>query len=546
MATVRKLVTKLAFEADTSQAEKFERVIIGLKNKIVQLNKALKGGKEDERTKRVGRLANAFKRLRDKINSSKVGQAVKNFGKRIVKATKGFSTTVLPAIKKITDKVVGVFSGVAQKIKNNKLKIIGAIVAAAAAIRSATLRSAEVETLDIAIIGKFGVEGAKGLNDQIEKIKKDLKLGELFSAQEIKQGIVTAIQLGADPKTISRQIQDALLAAATTPGASFEEAMAAFTTFTFTGDEASLAKFSTFNRAQIEALKLAQREASNFTNERKEQILLQANALKRAERLELLEKVLRSTAAKISQVTGEIADGWIRAGDAVKDDVNTNLDDTLNLIQLIKKEGFFEGITKFGQESVKAGRFEGLIPGEKEKPRKGLTTKPISKGFPGQDKDTTGEGIFGERKGASILEFILGIKNKPDQIQEPKDDAPKITPPGIPIEEKTVAGKPEPKDQGIVPAREPAAKVSDIIPKVPQTRDLSSKVPDITQTRGPATKVPDIVPAPSQSVQVTQNITIDGNVVDVSRTEQSKMLKSLQSAIMSTNQMTFGANANRQ
>ncbi|KKK87558.1 hypothetical protein LCGC14_2752010, partial [marine sediment metagenome] len=42
MATVRKLVTKLSFDADLSQANKFERAIISLKKNVVKLNTALK------------------------------------------------------------------------------------------------------------------------------------------------------------------------------------------------------------------------------------------------------------------------------------------------------------------------------------------------------------------------------------------------------------------------------------------------------------------------------------------------------------------------
>jgi len=351
MATVRKLVTKLAFEADISQAEKFERVIIDIKNKVIQLNKALKGkGEEDKRRKRINRLSKAFKDLKNRIEKTRIGQAVKKFGKRLLKATEGFRNTVIPKMKLISARIVGIFSGMAKKIKQNKLKIIGAIALAAAAIRGATLRAATVETLDIAIIGKFGEKGAENLNKEIERIKKDLKLGELFSAEEIKQGIVTAIQLGVDTKTISSMIQDALLAAAVTPGASFEEAMAAFTTFTFTGDEASLAKFGTFNRNQIEAIKIARRSASEFTDERKKQILQQANILKREERIKQLQRVLGTTSAKISQTSGEIADAWVRAGGALKDGVNKQLENTARLLREIKEKGIIDAIINFQQE----------------------------------------------------------------------------------------------------------------------------------------------------------------------------------------------------
>jgi len=476
MATVRKLVTKLAFEADTSQADKFERIIIRLKTKVEALNRAMKSKSEDDRRKRINKLATAFKRLREKIDQTKIGKAVKNFGKRIIKATEAFNTAVLPKIRKIAGRIVGVFKGIAEKIKNNKLKIIGAIIAAAAAIKSATLRTAEVETLDVAIIGKFGEEGAKELNKQIEKIKKDLKIGELFSALEIKQGIVTAIQLGVDPKAIGRQIQDALLAAATTPGASFEEAMAAFTTFTFTGDEASLAKFGTFNRDQIEALKIARREASNFTNERKEQILLQANALKRADRLRQLERVLGTTSAKISKTTGEIADSWLRAGNAIKDNVNNQLDNTLELIKSIKNEGLTETFLNF-QQTLPSGE-KGKSIKENLSSAKGLISDRRT------DKETKDPGFLQQRSDVGLLGLILGFKNKQPQTQGQSLSAPSVAPAGI--------------------------------------------------------------SSGGQEITVTQNITVDGNVVDVSRTEQSKMWKALQSAIMVSNQSRFGASANRQ
>lgn len=591
MATVRKLITKLSFEADTSQADKFERVIIGLKNKVNELNRALKGkGETDGRKKQMNRLAQAFKNLKSKIESTKIGQAVKGFGKRILKATKEFSSVILPKIRKIGSQITGVFSGIAQKIKNNKLKIIGAIVAAAAAIRSATLRSATVETLRVDIIGEFGVEGAKELDKQIEKIKKDLKIGELFSEEEIKQGIVTAIQLGVDPKTISKLIQDALLAAATTPGASFEEAMAAFTTFTFTGDEASLAKFGTFNRRQIEAIKLARREASNFTNERKTQILLQATQLKRGENIKQLERVLGTTSAKIGKTSGEIADSWLKAGDFIKDGVNIQLENTEEILKRIKELGFIEGLAGFQQKAPIGAQSKDVKPGEEERlpslrdsidslnntirsllgkaPREGGATKEESPGSLSKlaDKENRNIGLFG------LILKALGVKTFKQKQEEKRKTAERtkevhreiidrrelIKPEVKPAEKlriiekikteqpkiiKEITKKSKPDKSAIAPPTTPKKRPIENLIGKPATPD---KIP-ISEKPGTRFPSPSNVTNNEQSSNITvnQKINIDGNVTDISAAQMNRVTKQLQVAIMANNQLTFGANANQ-
>jgi len=63
--------------------------------------------------------------------------------------------------------------------------------------------------------------------------------------------------------------------------------------------------------------------------------------------------------------------------------------------------------------------------------------------------------------------------------------------------------------------------------------------------------IPPVSQLPARNTQtsetnITQNITIDGNVTDVSRNETAKVTKQLQAHMIPLNQVKFGANVNRQ
>ncbi len=75
----------------------------------------------------------------------------------------------------------------------------------------------------------------------------------------------------------------------------------------------------------------------------------------------------------------------------------------------------------------------------------------------------------------------------------------------------------------------PGAQSSNVINNV--TNTTSSITPPTQNTRS--------------SVVINQTNNIDGNVVDVSRTEQAKVYKQLQAAILGANQVIRGENAVR-
>ncbi len=583
MATVRKLVTKLSFDADLSQADKFERAVISLKKNVVKLNTALKGkGQVEGRIAGLNKFGNAIKRLKRKIklagigaalrklrrsiknskigealvklkkkivdsklirtlaklkrkiNESKIGatliklknkikksklgeafvklkekidkikikEAIKKFGERARKGIRGLNKAIITPLKIVAKGIKKVFTGIVNSIKKHKFAIVAAVVGAVAATKRAITEAATVERLDVAIETGFKKAGGlKRVNEAIKKAKEDLEIGELFSEQDFKQGIVRALELGVSPDLITKFIKRAILVSQRKVGATFEETMTKLLEFTFVGEERALAEFGLFSQNEIEAIKKANREAANFTNSRKAQIALQRIDSKERENIENLQRVLETLTAKTAQLSGEAADSWLRGGNAIKEQVNVALTETLRIVRLIKKEGFLEGVKKNAEkikEDIKSGQLKEIIT-------------PLGK--------IEIDPKFSEeiKKASKFLETLEKIKEAGGDVIKFIIESEKPT-----IGQKATGGK-------TITPLVPGAQSSNVINNV--TNTTSSITPPTQNTRS--------------SVVINQTNNIDGNVVDVSRTEQAKVYKQLQAAILGANQVIRGENAVR-
>ncbi len=536
MATVRKLVTKLSFDADLSQANKFEGIINGLKKKVIELNKALQAGKVrvptikapklprklaetlkslKEKLKKSG-LGEFYEGLRKKIAESRVGQAIGKIKKKIedskigrafrklkddikdaqvVKAITTFTKNAAAAVKKLGETVVvpiklavtaigKAFKGIVDTIRNNKFKIIALVAATVAGIKKAITEAATVEELTVFIESKFGIEGTKKLNAQIQKAKKDLRIGEMFKAEEIKQALVTALKLGVEPDLIAKFIKDAFIIAGGTPGLTFGEAFLDLTRFTFGGaTERELTKLGLFSQKEIEAGKISKRLAGDVVNSRKAQIVLQALQLKRQEGIKRLDKALLTVVAKQKQISGEISGIFLDIGNAIRTDVNQALTETLELMRAIRKEGFFEGAKTFIEgirESFKAGKIKEILSplGRIKIKQPALIPQKPPIIAPKKPKEK------------SLINKIFGL-----QLNERNKGEGKLT-----------------------------------------TETASLNIPPVINFQLPAQREQLI------TQNITQNITVDGNVVDISRAEQARVYKQIQAGFIGLNQMKRGQN----
>jgi hypothetical protein len=365
MATVRKLVTKLSFEADLSQADKFERIIVAIKTRVKELNTALKSTKDTDRKKTsLGKLGEAFKNLRKKIDESKVGQAIKKVGKVAARNIKQFKNKIIVPLQNFGKKLSTTFKGITDKVRQHKFAVIGAITGAILGMRKAVLSAADVEVMDIAI-GAILEEkdfkgGIKRINKQFEDLKNELNLGEFFTETEFKEGLLNALRLGVDPKIVTSFLKTAL-AEGVKPGIEFGEIL-----LNLTGasagktTEQELVNIGLYDQDTIEGLTLAKRLFAEVRNDRKLAIIQQAIQKTEQARINTTLKIMETTSANIEKLQGEAAATIKNVGDSWLPDVNRGLEIMLDLTKKIKKEGFFDAALDFEQRLPGGGKKKSL------------------------------------------------------------------------------------------------------------------------------------------------------------------------------------------
>jgi hypothetical protein len=335
MATVRKLVTKLKFEADTTQAEKFERKINNIRTTLEKFDKLLTKFVTDTRKikppevptppqerlsawqKFREKLKNAIDGIRKRISESKIGSAITNWGKRFATAMGPMKKVVTKSLGALKSVVTNAFKGITTFIRNNKFKILGVIAGTVAAAKKALTLASTQEQLDITIRRGFGV---KDLDKDIADIKKGLRaegldFGKAFTDLDIKQAVFDSLSQGIDFQTIKEFLPTAFKLGIR-PGQTLTGALSGTAGFAKgTVDEAGLTQFGIIDRDTIEKLKLARTEASNFTNARKRALVF-SRILNNSEQINLTAlELLNSAGGEQKKLLGEIEQTWSNVGE---------------------------------------------------------------------------------------------------------------------------------------------------------------------------------------------------------------------------------------
>lgn len=364
MATVRKLITKLTFETNLSQANKYGNKIDALKKKVVAFDKVLQklnttSGQlkpvkfpeskippikppkipDPPKLTRWQRFRRRFKtiflKLSAILDSSPIGKRIKEWGKKAKVAIDFLNTAVIVPLTKFKNRLKKTFTGILGNIKKNRFKLVAAAAAAVAAIKAAIGKAATEQDLDISIKFFTKSRSVKAINDDIAKLRKDLNFGQLFTDIDIKTAIVQSLQEGISPESIKKLLRPAIKIAGAS-GLEIADVLGRLTSFSVRGGEETLTPLGLIDQATIEAIKKAEREAGKLTNSRKLQIVL-ALALNKESRINAtFEERLLSTTVKVKQVSGEIEESFSKIGEAVRENTNKALDETRTILRDIR------------------------------------------------------------------------------------------------------------------------------------------------------------------------------------------------------------------
>jgi hypothetical protein len=396
MTTVRSLTAKLNFNVDTSQAEKFQRV-------IRDTNQSLQAVKTSKIVKDTGKVVRALKKMRTafkkKLDTTKVGKSlnslsektakfktkVKSLRESIKKMREAFrekieSTAFGKGIKKISDsmtklvnsakKVGRVFKigglkkkinawmkGAAAAVKNKSKKVLSNIkkfadkinlkanlvrsaMAALAATTASVVMAASKESAETRVLGLSGEGGVEKLKENYSKIRK-LSKG-LFDEGDIAKAGAAFLEVNNNIEAMNK-LMPVATKLAVIHGKDLGEVMTQLGQFTVTGSEESLKNLGLYNEREIELIKKQGKEASQFTNTQKLQTLYSQVGKKKGQIDPAFQKSFGDTSTKFKQLTGTAKQGALEFGESGQASLNKDLDRGRNqlkrFINFIKTPG---------------------------------------------------------------------------------------------------------------------------------------------------------------------------------------------------------------